>query len=127
MARAACPRGSNPISEGRHDPGRPAHERAYRPRKVGSTGGAGIGAMRGLIRAHLMHDGATAQVTGRQSAEMLIEMPFDLPLRLDHEPETGPIAREGGERPDKEGAGVPERIEQAGAGFELSQAALAPG
>src|SRR6185437_11517866 len=63
----------------------------------------------------------------RQAAEMLAEMALDLPLRLDHEPEAGPVTGERRDRTNKEGAGVPQRVEQAGTGMQVLQAALAPG
>ena len=53
---------------------------------------------------------------------MLIEMAFDLPLGLGDEAEADAIAEGGRERADGERSGIPERIEQAGAGLQLGQA-----
>ena len=58
---------------------------------------------------------------------MTFEMPFDLPLGLGDEAEAGAVADKAGERADGERAGIPERIQQAGAGAELLEAGLAPG
>ena len=53
----------------------------------------GVGAVRGLVGAHLLHDGAAARSAARQAAEVLIQMALDLALRLHHEAEAGPVAR----------------------------------
>src|SRR5579883_3179949 len=118
---------SNPVGGARHDAGGLTHEGAYRAWKIHSTGGPGIGAVSSLIRAHLLHDGAALQIAGRQAAEVLVEMTLDLPLRLHDEAEAGPIAGESGQRPDAERARIPQRVEEARAGFELPQPCLAPG
>ena len=117
---------SNPIGRARHDLGRVPHERAYRRRQVHAAGSPGVGAVRRLVCAHLMHYGTAVRVGRRQATEMLIEVAFDLPLRLDHETEAGAVAGDSGERADEKRAGVPEWVEQARTGVELFQAALAP-
>ena len=64
----------------------------------------------------------------RESAEVLVEMALDLPLGLGDEAEARRDRRaSGGQRADREGAGVPERIEQARPRAEFLQARLAPG
>jgi hypothetical protein len=58
---------------------------------------------------------------------MFVYMTFNLPLGLDDKPQAGAIAYRRCKRANREGAKIPEWIEQAWAGAELLQARLAPG
>src|SRR6185369_2364580 len=62
----------------------------------------------------------------RQPAEVAMQMLLDLPLRLDDEAQAQRVARAAREQADAKGAGVPERVEQAGAIAEIAQPLLGP-
>ena len=59
--------------------------------------------------------------------EVFREMAFDLAFRFRHEPEAQPITGKSCECADRDGARIPERIQQAGPGPELAEALPAPG
>jgi len=80
-----------------------------------------------LISTHCLKYGTAAGVILWQSREMFIEMTFDLPLGFDDEAETHAVAQQSGRGADREGARIPERIQQARTGVELLQPCLAPG
>ena len=48
-----------------------------------------------------------------QKGALMVEMPFDLTLRLDQESQAHGVARTSGEQANGEGAGVPQRVQQA--------------
>ncbi len=83
--------------------------------------------MTSFVVAHGLDDGAAALIIGRQSIEMALQMTFHLSLGLGYEPQAGAVAEQRGERADAKGAGIPERIEHAGAGPQLLEPGLAPG
>src|ERR1700758_2346655 len=83
-------------------------------------------AVRNLLRPHGFKYGTATAVAHRESAEVLVQVPFHLALRLEDEAETRPVARQRRERTDGEGAGIPERIEEARPCAELCKAGLAP-
>ena len=55
------------------------------------------------------------------------EMSFDLAFRFRHESEARAVAAEARNRADRDGPGVPQRIEQARARTELAEPVAAPG
>ena len=67
-----------------------------------------------FVRAHLLDDRARASVRLRQAMQVSFEMLDHLALGFRDEAEAGAVARESGQRADRERAGVPQRIEQAG-------------
>ena len=79
-----------------------------------APGARGARTVRDLFRSHglqVWHGCGRRSAASR--AEVLVEMPLDLPLGLGDEAEAGAIAGERRERADREGAGVPEGIQQA--------------
>ena len=82
--------------------------------------------MRDLLGSHGFKYGTAACIARWKSLEMLIEVTFDLPLRLGDEPQAGTVAEQSGTGADEEGARVPEGIEQARPCGELPEPHLAP-
>ena len=82
--------------------------------------------MRDLLGSHGFKYGTAACIARWKPVEMLIQVPFDLSLRLGNEPQTGTVTEESGTRSDEEGARVPERIEQARPCSELPEPHFAP-
>jgi hypothetical protein len=80
-----------------------------------------------LVISHCFEYRTTAVIVGGQALEVSVEMAFDLPLGLDDEAQTCPITGQSRDGTDHEGAGVPQRIEQAGAGPEFLQSGGEPG
>src|SRR5580692_10678864 len=107
---------SDPVRGARHERCGAAHEFAHRPWQGYPSCGCCSRAVRDLLRPHRFKYGTAADITRRQSAKVFIEMSLDLALGLGHEAEAGAILGERCERADREGAGIPERVEQARAG-----------
>src|SRR2546430_13073434 len=103
---------SNPVGSACHDTGRVPHERAHRCGQRGAAGSRGRRAMRDLFRPHGLKYRTAASVACRESAEVIIEVPLDLTLGLGHEPQAGAIPKQPSGGADREGSGVPERIEE---------------
>jgi len=82
--------------------------------------------MRDLLGSHGFKYGTAACIARWKSLEMLIEVTFDLSLRLGDEPEAGTVAEQSGAGADEEGARVPQRIEEARPCGELPESHLAP-
>jgi hypothetical protein len=55
-----------------------------------------------FVRTHLLHDRAGASVRLRQPMQVSFEVLDDLSLRFRDEAEAGAVARQSGERPDRE-------------------------
>jgi hypothetical protein len=68
----------------------------------------------GLVGLHLVDDGARGGVGLRQAVEVAGQVLLDLALGLDDEAQAGAVAQPPGQQADAEGAGVPQRVEQAG-------------
>ena len=83
-------------------------------------------AVRGFVGLHLPHDGARRSVFGRQALQVPLEMRLDLAFRFRHEAETGAIAEAARHVADREGAGKPERIEQARTTAECVESLACP-
>lgn len=81
----------------------------------------------GLVFLHHLDDRAAAQVAGRQVDQVLVQVGFHLALGLDHEAQVPAIAAQPGQGADGVAAGVPQRIEQAGAAVQFIQPGGAPG
>ncbi len=77
-----------------------------------------------LICATMARD---ARVAGRKAIEVAVEMALDLALGLDQEAQAGLVAGTTGDQTDREGARVPQGVEQTGARAELAQALGGPG
>jgi hypothetical protein len=82
--------------------------------------------MRDLLGSHGFKYGTAACIARWKSREMLIEVTFDLSLRLGDEPQAGTVAEQSGAGADEEGARVPQGIEQARPCGELPEPHLAP-
>ena len=83
--------------------------------------------MMDLVGLHPFQDRAALLIMGRDLGQMVVEMILDLTFGLDHEAETPFVARQTRQRAQREGAGIPERIEQALAVAEFLQPLFAPG
>src|SRR5580704_14565265 len=121
------PRDSKPESRGGHDARHAPHQLADRRRQRRAAGGCGTRTVSDLFGSHGFKYGTAAGIARREPAEVLIEVALHLTLGLDDEAETGAVTHEGGQCADGEGAGVPERVEQARPRAELPEARLAPG
>src|SRR5256885_1404929 len=88
---------SNPIRRARHHARSPSHERAHSRRQLGGAARSRARAVRHLIGAHCLKYGTAAAITRGQTREVLIEMTFDLALRLDDEAQACSVAHERGE------------------------------
>src|SRR6516164_9797240 len=117
---------SDPVGAARHDASGAAHQRAYRSRWPCAAGCCGGRTMRDLLGSHGFKYGTAACIARWKSLEMLIEVTFDLSLRLGDEPEAGTVAEQSGAGADEEGARVPQRIEEARPCGELPESHLAP-
>ncbi len=86
----------------RHHPGCLPHEFANRAGKASSAGTLRLLPMSGLIVTHGLDDGAAAQIRVRQSIEVTLQMPFDLPFGFGDKPQTGAIPQHGSQGTDAE-------------------------
>lgn len=75
-------------------------------------GGLGTGGVLGFLVAHPLKKAPGLEVIGRKSAQMAVEMPYHLALRLCDVTETHAVAPKGVERPTQPASGVPERTEK---------------
>src|SRR5215469_1850982 len=82
--------------------------------------------MRDLFGSHSFKYGTAARIARWKSLQMLIEMPFDLPLCLGDESQAGAVAERRRSRADEKGADIPERIEEARSCSQLPEPHLAP-
>ena len=71
--------------------------------------------MRDLFGSHGLQYRTAAGVSRRKSAEVPVEMSFDLALRFGYESEACAVTKQRSRRTDRERAQIPERIEQTGA------------
>ena len=84
--------------------------------------------MPGLVRLHLTHQGPGRQVIGRQPLKVALQVRLDLPFGFDHKAQADPIPAQLARcKADGKGAGVPQRVEPAGAIAQFAQALLGPG
>src|ERR1700753_3554531 len=104
---------SNPVSGPGHDLRGSPHQRAHDTRKRSPAGRPCRIRMLDLIKAHGVHDRATFVIRAGQTLQVLIQMPFALPLRLGDKSQTGAIPEGRRRDADGEGAGIPQGIEQA--------------
>src|SRR4051812_18618777 len=111
----------------RHQPGGPPHEFANRAWQARRARTFGLPSMADFVVAHGLDDRATTLITGWQPIEMCLEVPLDLALGFRDEAETGLVTEQCGDGSDAERSGIPQRVQDARSGTELSEPRLAPG
>ncbi len=79
-----------------------------------------------LVELHHLENLAAALVGRRQGLQVLVQVRFHLALGLHHEAQVPAVAAQAGEGADGVAAGIPERVEQAGAAVQFAQAVGAP-
>ena len=92
------------------------------PGTCGRASGLRAGGMARFVVLHLLHDGARRGVVRRASAEVAFQVLLDLTLGLDHKTQADAVARAPRKQPDAEGAGVPQRVQQARARTQFVKA-----
>ena len=97
------------------------------PGKDAAAGTLRLLAMPDFVVAHGLDDSPAAQVVGRQSFEVTLQMTFDLALGFGHEPQAGTVPEQCGERADAEGSRIPQGVEHARAAAQLLEPGFAPG
>src|SRR5215472_4258767 len=95
------PEASNPVSAAGHDAGGAPHQRAHRGRRTSAAGGCSSRAVRDFLGSHGFKYGTAAGISRRKSAQVLIEVPFDLSFCLRDEPQAGAVAQQSGARADE--------------------------
>src|SRR5690606_35025915 len=113
---------SDARGDGLHEAGRQAHQGGYGRRQVDTPGHPRVAGVAHLVRLHLLEDAPAAFIVAWQALQMAIQVCLHLALGLDHEAQAQAVADQTGRGADGEGAGIPERIEQAGAVAQLLQA-----
>ena len=79
-----------------------------------------------FVFLHLLHDGLRGRVGRRQLFQMRMQVLFNLTFGLDHEAQAHRIASTRRQQPERERAGVPERVQQARVRVEFPQPLLGP-
>jgi hypothetical protein len=79
-----------------------------------------------LVDLHLAQHRARAGVLQREFLEVLLQMSFHLVFGFHDKAQAGSVTRQCGNRTDQVTAGIPDRVEQAGAAVQLLQALGAP-
>src|SRR2546421_4786976 len=118
---------SNPVRRAGQHARRASHERAHRGRQLRGAARSRARAVCHLVGPHCLKYRTAAAIARGQPPEVLIEMTFDLALRLDDKAQARPVAHERGQGADGKGARIPQGIQQARSRVELPQPRLAPG
>ena len=117
---------SDPVRRARHHRRGELHQGSHRAGQFGATGERRVSTMTCFVGAHLLDDGPSTDVRLRQALQMTVEMLDHLSFRFGHESQTGAVAGKAGEGTDREGSGVPQRVQQTGPAAQLPNALRAP-
>jgi uncharacterized OsmC-like protein len=117
---------SDSVCRGRHHLGRAAHRPAHGQRQGRAPACGGLG-MAAFVVLHLGHDGTRAAVGRRQASRWPARWASTWRSVSTTKPRLTRVAQPPGQQADAEGAGVPERVEQAGTVAQFVQALLRPG
>lgn len=117
---------SDAVGRTRHDFRHRLHQFFDRQWQFGAAVVQRGGRVPGFVDFHLLQNGMAATVVWRQLVDMFIEMFHYLVLGFSQKTKVPPVTQRAGESADREGARIPYRIQQAGAGAELAQPVFCP-
>src|SRR5882757_7859816 len=83
--------------------------------------------MGAFVLLHLSQDRARSVIVLRQPIQVAKQVLLDLPLGFRHEAQADAVTQAGSQQPDRERAGIPERIEPADTVAEFLESLPGPG